>query len=402
MRIVFLNPTGTLGGGERSLLDLIASIRAHDQTIEMHLIACDDGPLVEEVRRAGTTAEVLPMPEVLARTGDSAMSRAAFASVARYGVASWRFARALRAAVVAARPDVVHSNGIKTHLLTGMAPPPGTGLVWHVRDFISTRRITSLVLAHLARCRPAIIAVSRAVADDLREVRRDQASIDVIPNAIDTDRFAPGAPVDLDALAEMPPAPRGTLRVGLVATYARWKGHDLFLQAARVIRTRAPNVSIRFYVIGGPIYRTAGSQFTSDELLALAESNDVRDVAGLIPFQDDPEFVYRALDVVVHASTKPEPFGRTIVEAMACGKPVIVSNEGGAAELIRDGHDALAFRPRDATSLAEAIIRLLADPGERARLGAEARRTAVARFSRQRLGPQVLEVYRRACGGLSA
>jgi len=59
---------------------------------------------------------------------------------------------------------------------------------------------------------------------------------------------------------------------------------------------------------------------------------------GFVPFQDNPADVYRALDIVVHASTKPEPFGRTIVEAMACGKPVIAAQTGGAAELFTHDH----------------------------------------------------------------
>ncbi len=413
MKIVFLNPTAALGGAERSLLDLIASIHAHDPSVEMHLIACDDGPLVEEARRASATAEVLPMPDVLARTGDrepkSRSNVLALARVLRAGAASMKFARTLRDASAAAQPDVIHSNGIKTHLLAGMAPVEGVPLVWHVRDFVSSRRASGVLLRRFAKRRPTVIAVSRAVAGDVRVALRDESvPVDVIENAIDTDHFAPGPPANLDALAGMAPALPRTLRVGLVATYARWKGHDLFLDATRIIRTharhapRTPHAPVRFYLIGGPIYRTGGSQFTRDELREVAAQRGVSDHVGLIPFQDDPAPVYRALDVVVHASTRLEPLGRTIVEAMACGRAVVVSNEGGAAELIQGAHDALPFRPRDAASLAGAIQRLLGDAGERTRLGAAARATAVERFSRHRLGPQLLAVYRRLLGSVSA
>jgi len=73
---------------------------------------------------------------------------------------------------------------------------------------------------------------------------------------------------------------------------------------------------------------------------------------GFVPFQDNPADVYRALDIVVHASTKPEPFGRTIVEAMACGKPVIAAQTGGAAELFTHDHDAVGVPPGDPAALA--------------------------------------------------
>ena len=99
------------------------------------------------------------------------------------------------------------------------------------------------------------------------------------------------------------------------------------------------------------------------------------------------------LDVAVHASTRPEPFGLTIVEAMGCGKPVVVAAAGGAAELFTPGHDGLGHVPGDATGLAGAIARLAADPGLRARLGANARRTAVERFSQERYGREIAAIY---------
>ena len=84
----------------------------------------------------------------------------------------------------------------------------------------------------------------------------------------------------------------------------------------------------------------------------------------------------RALDVVVHASTEPEPFGLVIAEAMACGRPVIASRAGGAAEIVEPGVDGLSFSPGDVGQLAGAIARLAADPDERRRLGEAAARGA--------------------------
>jgi glycosyltransferase involved in cell wall biosynthesis len=103
------------------------------------------------------------------------------------------------------------------------------------------------------------------------------------------------------------------------------------------------------------------------------------------------------LDIAAHTSTQPEPFGLTIVEAMACGTPVIVSRAGGAAEIFTDGHDALGFQPGDASSLTSAIERLVESAELRQRLGKNARQTAEERFSRRRLGPQLLATYDRCC-----
>jgi glycosyltransferase involved in cell wall biosynthesis len=99
--------------------------------------------------------------------------------------------------------------------------------------------------------------------------------------------------------------------------------------------------------------------------------------------------------VAVHASTRPEPFGRTIAEAMSCGRALVIAREGGAAELVTDGVDALAVVPREPDLLAEALLSLAKDPGLRARLGAAARVTAAARYSRGRIGPEILTAYTR-------
>ena len=74
----------------------------------------------------------------------------------------------------------------------------------------------------------------------------------------------------------------------------------------------------------------------------------------------------RALDVVVHASVEPEPFGRVVAEAMACGRAVVASDAGGVREIAKDGENALLHPCGDAAALAERIERL-ADPSVYAR-----------------------------------
>jgi glycosyltransferase involved in cell wall biosynthesis len=152
---------------------------------------------------------------------------------------------------------------------------------------------------------------------------------------------------------------------------------------------------VRAYVVGGPVYDTTGSQYTLDQLRALAASMGLSDRVGFTGFMESPASAIRALDVVVHASTEPEPFGLVIAEGLACGKAVIVSAAGGAAELVADDVDALTFAPGDAGALARAIGRVAADAPLRARLGAAARRTAVRRFDPDVFAGEFLELYAR-------
>src|SRR5262249_52281537 len=135
--------------------------------------------------------------------------------------------------------------------------------------------------------------------------------IAVVPNAVDTDHFAPGAcaGAKLDGLAGLPPAGPDVVRVGLVAAYAQWKGHEGVLDALSRLNAapRGNGPWVRGYVVGGPIYTTAGSQFTRDGLERRSVALGLAGRVGFIPFQSAPADVYRMLDVVVHASTRPEP-----------------------------------------------------------------------------------------------
>ena len=181
------------------------------------------------------------------------------------------------------------------------------------------------------------------------------------------------------------------MRVGLVATFARWKGHHVFLEA---IARLPPSLNVRAYVIGGRGVRDRqqpgvdrGASDRQSARLGLT------DRVGFTGFVEDPAPAIRALDVVVHASTEPEPFGLVIAEAMACGRALVMSPGGGAAEIVTPGVDALACTPGDAGALARSIEQLAADAGLRQRLGRAARATAERRFARQRLANELREVY---------
>jgi glycosyltransferase involved in cell wall biosynthesis len=403
--VLFLNPVGAIGGAERALLDLLAMIRQQRPDWPLRLIAGAEGPLLEQSERLGVPVEVVPLPQAAATFGDSALrwgngNRLArwSATLGRAAVAACtmpRYVRTLRRRIAEIAPRLVHSNGLKCHSLTRLVVPRGVPVVWHVHDFLSPRPIAGRTLRFLPRPDVAI-ANSEATATDTRLALPDVRA-EAIHYGIDLERYAPGPGdgAELDRLGGFAPAPAQTVRVGLVATYARWKGQDVFLDAIYRIPANSPS---RFFIVGGPVYQTAGSQFAETELRERIAALGLTDRVGLVPFQRESAPVYRALDVVVHASTRPEPFGLTIVEAMACGRAVIVARAGGAAELFTDDVDAVGVEPGDTAALAAAIASLVDDPGRRERLGHAAHASAATRFSRARMAEQILQVYDRVCG----
>lgn len=406
MRVTYLSPSAELGGAERCLLDLMAAVRDASPDDELSLVTAGDGPLVARAAALGVTSIALPMPPALRGFGDSALGlgrRRWLPVVAgtRAAVAGAGYAVRLRRAIATLRPHVIHSNGMKFHLLGALACGGATPVLWHLRDFVGSRRLMASALRLAAPRARSAIAISGAVAADARRCM-PTLPVEVCYDAIDVAEFSPASVGGsaLDALAGLPPAPAGTIRVGLVATYARWKGQDLFLRA--VSRALAALPGARFYVAGGPIYATHGSQFSRDELARLAGALGLRERVGFLPFQADPAWLFRALDVVVHASTRPEPFGRTIAEGMACGRAVIATRDAGAAELVHAGLDAELYPAGDEEALSRAMIRLAGDAGIRGRMGEAARATALSRFSRRRLGNELVALYARAAACTAA
>jgi glycosyltransferase involved in cell wall biosynthesis len=335
----------------------------------------------------------LPFPGPLARFGEVGAARAGTERVGA-ACASLIYVRRLRAELERFAPDIVHAHGIKMQVLSRWALPRRSRLVWHLHDYVAGRGASGRALrASSGRC-AAVIANSRSVADDFRERVNGASPISVIYNAIDIGKFAPeGHRLDLDALAGMPPAAPGTVRIGLPATFGRWKGHDVFLRALGRLSGIAPGTTWRGYIIGDAVYQTRGSQWSRDDLQSMAAGLGIGTEIGFTGLVEDMPSALRALDIVVHASTQPEPFGMSIAEAMSCGRATIVALAGGVAEIVRDTVDAVGYAPSDDDSLSRKLAALAGDPALRARLGLEGRRRASILFDSRRLGPELERVY---------
>jgi glycosyltransferase involved in cell wall biosynthesis len=401
MRVLFVNPFGGLGGSERSLLDILASLRATVPEIEARLLLLDDGELAERARALGVSVDVLALPAALSALGESSASVRSLGqrapALARAALGAAPYLARLRQRARAFSPHIIHTNGMKAHLLMALVTPD-TPRVVHLRDFASARPLTRHLLPLVAR-RSLVVTNSVAVEADARSLVPSLRTR-VVYNGIDLEDFrpAPRESTHLATLAGMSAPAPDTCVTGLVATYAWWKGHATFLRAAARVRENEPGREHRFYVVGGPIYGRGGSETSRAELERQVQELGLEGSVGLVPFQSDAPRVYRGLDVVVHASDRPEPFGRTIVEGMASGRPVVVARAGGAAELFTEGQSGLGHEPGYAEDLARAILTLSRDATLRARLGESARSEAEARFDRQRLGAELRAAYGELLG----
>ena len=374
-RVVYVGHTAVASGGELALARLLGGL----QEVDAHVVLGADGPLVALMQRRGVAVEVLPLDPRAGKVGRHAVTPTrlplpAVVSTARY---TWRLSRRLREI----EPDIVHTNTLKAAIYGGVAGRlAGVPVVWHIRDRIAPDylpRVTVMAIRLLARFVPsAIVANSQATRQTLGHPRR---LIAVVPS-----------PVVYDAVGNehegVGSAPAGPLVVGMIGRLSPWKGQDVFVRA---FAEAFPEGDEQALIVGGALF---GEDEYRATITALIDELGLSERVELTGHVDDVSGMLGRMHVVVHASVIPEPFGQVVVEAMAAGRAVIASAEGGPAEIIRPDVDGVLVPPRDVQALAAALRRLAADPEERHRLGVAASE-AVQRFTPERIGRQVEQLY---------
>lgn len=178
--------------------------------------------------------------------------------------------------------------------------------------------------------------------------------------------------------------------VGLVGLLIPWKGQEIFLDAAKALKNEIPN--LKMLIVGGTPEDCIGYERHLRERVAAEALDDVVIFTG---HATDMPQVYNGLDVVVSASTSPEPLGTVVIESMAMARPLIGPNHGGAAEMMEHAKTGLLFNPGDANDLAAAIKKFHDQPLLREKLGVAARSHALATFSVERHVQEIQSVYDR-------
>jgi glycosyltransferase involved in cell wall biosynthesis len=355
------------GGAELFLIDLM-------RRIEGDWRACflTDGPAVAEVIALGR-------PPITLSAGKSMMS-------IRRGSSLRQITSALRDVLMVARElarhaqnyDVICANTQKAFVVSALAAfLSRKPLVWILHDIMTDPSFSApnrRAVALLARLFARRVAVnSEATGRAFTAIGGQPDKVRLVYNGFDTQAARTTGPKHSIAIREdlgLSDAPL----VGLFGRLDRWKGQHVLLGAlAQLDGTQA-------ILAGGALFGPGGYD---EELRALVTELGLTGRVRLLGHRADVPALMAAVDIVVHTSISPEPFGRVIVEGMLSERPVVATRGGGVDEIIKDGSNGLLVSPEDPAELAGAIQRLIDEPQLAVRLAAAGRADAAERFSLQ-------------------
>jgi glycosyltransferase involved in cell wall biosynthesis len=371
MRVAFVDQAGdAAGGAERSLAILLGALPSD---VQPHVVLFGDGEFAARLRRANIPVSIVALaPALLATTREQPS-----AGIAAMPSAIIAVARELRKIGA----DIVHTNTVKAHAVAAPAARlAGMRCVAHLRDILGGRGRTAIRTV-LAACSCERIAISRAV-----ESAFALSSTSVIPNPVELDEYA-SLPRRDDARRRLG-VPADGMLVSLIGRINRWKGHACFVRVAARLRELS---NVHFAIIGAPLFRDA--DFV-EELHAHVRREGVDDRMHFVPWLDDVRIAYAATDINVNCS-EAEPFGRTIIEAAACGVPSVAFDDGGTGDAIVDGRTGFLIARGDEEAFARALGRYLSDPVDRLAAGSAAREFAQL-FDAPTHAARVAGVLRRA------
>jgi glycosyltransferase involved in cell wall biosynthesis len=343
-RVLIVSHAAELGGAEQGLIDLACHLGPG--RCEVLLLA--DGGLRHMLEQRDVRVRV-----VAARARVLGVRRAGSALRALAAVPD-TLLLAVRMAAAARGYRVIYANSQKAALIAMLAGLIARRpVIWHLHDILSAdhfgvlqRRVMALLSRPLTH---AVIVVSVAARDAFVASGGSARRVRLIHNGIDPRPYAGLSDISREKMRAALGLAPGPL-VGLFGRITQWKGQRVLIEALALL----PHV--RALIVGSPFF---GEQAEEIYLRELAERLGVSGRVSFLGHRADGPRLMRAVDLVVHCSTAPEPFGRVIVEGLIAGSPVLAAEGGACREILGDA-DWVA-PPGDPQALAAAIGRILGE-----------------------------------------
>jgi glycosyltransferase involved in cell wall biosynthesis len=296
--------------------------------------------------------------------------------------------RDIRQQIGLLQPDVIHlNNGVGSDTPGILAARScKIPVVCHSRTFARLAPVNVAAAGAVRR----FVCISNAVRDHLVATGVAHDRCVVIPNAVDLQHFSQAEKEPAGIREEFGWDDSHQLFV-LVGRVVSWKGQDIFIQA--IAEAQQSDPSIRGLIVGDSDPSDVNDEYI-DKLRTLITESELDDTVKFAGHRTDIPNIMQTANVVVCASSLPEPFGRVIIESMAVGTIAIATNAGGAVDIIEDGVNGLLIPINESAAMANAMLRLSRDQALAHTLRTEALSTVAKNFTIERHVNQISDIYR--------
>jgi glycosyltransferase involved in cell wall biosynthesis len=353
MRVLYLSPSNRLLGARQSLVDLVTHLPADVGP----LVVCPgEGELHRVLKDKGIAVEAIPH----------------FAWRKLVGRVRFHLQQlpALRRVVARFKPDVIHANEYHAAPQALAAAGGRVPVVAHVRNTLPHGHGEKYLLGQCAR----VIIVSEAIRATLGPTVPDER-VCLTYNGVDVSKFQGTSATDkVEERIRDAGWPEAALVAGLLGLISERKNQLVAAEAVAFAASKGADVRL---LLAGDAHKSSVPY--GEALRSRIQQPDLKDRVLWLPFQDDVAALYRVCDVNLLISSE-EGFGRTIIEAGACGLPSIGARTGGIPEIIVEGETGWLVPPGDANALADALIKAAGERELLRRMGEAARTRVVEKF----------------------
>jgi glycosyltransferase involved in cell wall biosynthesis len=369
-RIILINETSQIGGGEINLIQIAS--RLIQSGWDVLLVIPGPGPLVEMLQKEHIKFDYVPgvpahsvsfyfgsykLPNLIGWVLD-------LSNGIIWSMRLWKFIRLTR-------PALVQPESLMAHIFGGIAARLArVPLVAHLQDIVDKSSgfgIYRVILLAWAKFIPSrIVCISSKGIDQFDKQDRLSGKVITIWNSIDTQKYRPALPGQENSSTH--------LKIATVARLTYWKGQHLGLETARLLKNR--QLPFTWYFVGTA---DLGSPKYYSDLQEFVKKHNLSKHVEFLGWVDNTPYFYRTMDMLVHLTTEPEPYGLVLAEAMASGLPVITSPGGGLEQVVKEAQ-GLVMEPEDIQKVADEIERLWQQPQELKTKASLARDIAVKTF----------------------
>jgi len=366
INLTFLHAGAELYGADKVMFDLIHGLDKEKYKINV-ILPCE-GPLVEKLRNDKIRVDIINYP-ILRRKYFSAKG------IIKYILGYFYYSAKLIIRINKDKTDILHVN--TSAVLEGIMIKSfcNIKLVWHIHEIIvNPPKMAKIIYSLVQLWSDQIVVVSEAVLKAVKSVKINNQNISVIYNGIDSSAFQENEK-DITLMKQFN-IENSDMVIGMIGRVNSWKGQEDFVEAVRPLVSDDPGV--KALMVGGVF---EGEEWRMERLVNLIAELDLTKKVIISDFRRDVEKVYNLIDIFVLPSTNPDPLPTVILEAMACGIPIVAYRHGGVCEMTQNGVNSLLVDVGDKNALSRAINVLLKNQGKRKEFAENSKNRQMSQFS---------------------